>query len=222
MQKLNVKQNVIQEFLAITMAFLALGFIPRIYAVVIPIIYMEKLRFMNGRIVVNGIMEMVRESPVIAVIYHEIITEGMHKMNLTIFLLMILLTLSVGCMLRHVDSITQFLITGEVLDKNTNKPIDKVKVVFIDTGFDSVRSKQLIPKKIGESDNDGQITLTFDYWWGVDEGLFKEKAQRTFDIVLSRDRYREERFNFRATDLPSEGKKLKVFLNKVYLKPIDK
>jgi hypothetical protein len=116
---------------------------------------------------------------------------------------------------------SQFLITGEVLDKNTNKPLDKVEVIFIDTGFDLVRSKQLILKKIGESDNTGLITLTFDYWWGVDEGLFKKKAQRTFDIVLSRDRYRKERFNFRAANLPSEGNKLKVFLNKVYLKPVD-
>lgn len=140
-------------------------------------------------------------------------------MKIKILFLIFTFPLLNGCLYRHVDSITQFLIKGEAVDKTSGLSVDKVRVAFIDTGFDSVRSKEQVPKEIGESDSLGRINLAFDYWWGTEQGLFKKKARMTFDLEFSREHYKSERFHFSASNLIKEENKLLVPLNKIFLEP---
>lgn len=140
-------------------------------------------------------------------------------MNIKILAFMFIAPLLHGCLYRHVDSMTQFLIRGETVDKTSGLLADKVKVYFIDTGFDSVRSNKQAPQEIGESDNLGRIDLAFNYWWGTEQGLFKKKAGMTFALEFSRGHYKSERFHFSALNLVKENNKLLVPMNKIYLEP---
>ena len=52
-----------------------------------------------------------------------------------------------GCATQQIDSVTIFTIQGRVIDKQSNFPLGKVNVYFIDTGYDYTLSKQPSPIK---------------------------------------------------------------------------
>lgn len=138
-------------------------------------------------------------------------------MRLREILLLLTILTQCGCMIKHLDLMSEFLIQGDVFDKATDKPLDNVKVIFIDTGFDSKRSWQRIPKEIGKSDNLGRIDLTFNYWWGYEQGLFKSKTKETFDIEVFIEKYKSEKFSFKASDLVRTNGKVQVPLGRIYM-----
>ena len=76
--------------------------------------------------------------------------------------LIILFTIS-GCTAKHIHSVTIFEIQGHVFDKASGLPLENVKVSFIDTGYDYVRSKKPFPIEIGQSDSNGLIKARFNY-----------------------------------------------------------
>ncbi len=163
-------------------------------------------------------MATARECQETAAIYHK--HEWENTMNIATIALILSVIVLPGCFTMHVDSMTRFSITGEVFDKVSGKPLEKVNVAFIDTGLDSVRSKAGVPKTIGESDAQGKIDLKFDYWWGVEKGLFKKKPTLTFDIEVSKENYKSERVHFRSSELAREDNIARVPLKMIYLAPV--
>ena len=119
----------------------------------------------------------------------------------------------------HVDTVTYFSFQGNVYDEQTKNPLSKVQVVFVDTGFDSVRSQRDFSKEVGKSDHLGKIDLTLGYWWGTEIGPFAKRPRKTFEVLLSKEGYRSERFSFKADDLPKKEEWLQVFLDEIYLEP---
>jgi hypothetical protein len=142
-------------------------------------------------------------------------TAGNSKRYTLVILLSMLLF---ACQFKHADYGTSFHIQCTVIDEATNAPISNVKVVFIDTGFDSAKSKKRVPNPLGESDSEGRVDTIFHYWWGREEGLFMGKAEETFDLEFSKESYSSNRLSLRAVAFSKEGDTLKVQLGKVSLR----
>jgi hypothetical protein len=106
-----------------------------------------------------------------------------------------------------------------VFDKSTQCPLDQVNISFIDTGFDSVRSKKMIRISVGDSDTGGRINVRHDYFWGRNESIFATYPPRIFDVVLSKGSYKETVMHFGASDLIEEKDMLVVPLGEIYLEP---
>jgi hypothetical protein len=121
------------------------------------------------------------------------------------------------CATKPIHSVTIFAIEGRVLDKESNFPLDNVNVYFIDTGFDETLSKEAVPLEIGHSDAKGKINLRFNYLWQRKESAFYDAARKTFEILLSRDSYKTQRFHFKESDLPTDGITYLVNLEDVLL-----
>ena len=77
-----------------------------------------------------------------------------------------------ACASKPIHSVTIFVIEGHVYDKESNFPLNQVKVYFIDTGYDEVLSKKATPMEIGLSDSRGKIDLRFNYLWERIEPAF--------------------------------------------------
>lgn len=122
-----------------------------------------------------------------------------------------------GCSLRHIDLVTQFHVTSNVLEKKANNPLDGVTIYFVDTGFDSVRSKKRVLKEIGKSDSKGNVNITFDYWWGCEEGMFADTPTKTFDIEFSKDNYNSAKRSLKSSELACVDNKCIVVLKNIYL-----
>jgi hypothetical protein len=122
-----------------------------------------------------------------------------------------------GCPVSHVHTLSRLIVTGRVFDQHTNHPLANVKVKFTDTGYDAVRPIQTLTWEIGESDSAGNVTITFDFWWGTEGGAMTARTKKTFAIELSKEHYSNERVPFDAADLSGEGNELQVNLGNVYL-----
>ncbi len=115
---------------------------------------------------------------------------------------------------------SSFQFHGVVFDQATHAPIYDARIYFVDTGLDDDRSRERVPKWIGRSDGDGQIKTKFDYGYCIREGLFFPEPGDSFDIVVSKDGYRSERFSFRLRDLPRDEDFVnQVALGEVFLEP---
>jgi hypothetical protein len=118
--------------------------------------------------------------------------------------------------------VTIFEIQGQVFDKQSNLPLENVKVSFIDTGYDYVRSKKPLPIEIGQSDSNGLIKARFNYLWAHQDFIFYGPPKETFQIVLSKKLYAPRRFNFDESKLESDAFIFEVNLEEVYMVPINK
>jgi hypothetical protein len=123
----------------------------------------------------------------------------------------------VVCATPYKDSVTIFHIKGRVLDQASNFPLEDVNVYFIDTGYDDTFSKQQKPFKIGQSTFRGKINIRFNYWWGRQTSAFAQRPKATFDIILSRASFAEQRFHFKESALKTDGVTFLVDLEDVYL-----
>ena len=132
--------------------------------------------------------------------------------------LIIFFTIS-GCAVKYIHSVTIFEIQGQVFDKESDFPLENVKVTFIDTGYDDVRSKKSFPVEIGQSDSNGLIKARFNYLWAHKDFIFYGPPKETFEIVLSKQLYEPRRFNFDESKLESEGFMFEVNLEEVYMVP---
>jgi hypothetical protein len=122
-----------------------------------------------------------------------------------------------GCATQPIRSVTIFSIQGRVLDKESNFPLEKVNVYFIDTGFDYTRSKKQIPIKVAESDSRGKIDARLNYLWERRKTGFNSSPKGTLDIVLSKDRYETQTFHFKESELITDGIAFLINLKEVYM-----
>ncbi len=122
-----------------------------------------------------------------------------------------------GCATRPIHSVTILVIQGRVFDKQSNFPLEKTDVYFIDTGYDDKRSRQPTPIKVAQSDSKGKIEARFNYLWERKKSVSNNRPGATFDIVLSRDRYQTRRFHFKETELRSDRVAFLVDLEDVYM-----
>jgi len=121
------------------------------------------------------------------------------------------------CASKPIHSVTIFVIEGRVYDKESNFPLNQVKVYFIDTGYDEVLSKNATPIEIGRSDPKGKIDLRFNYLWERKQPAFYDPAMKTFNIVLSREAYETQRLHFMESELETDRIAFLVNLKDVYM-----
>jgi hypothetical protein len=121
-----------------------------------------------------------------------------------------------ACASKPIHSVTIFVIEGRIFDKESNFPLNQVKVYFIDTGYDEVLSKKATPIEIGLSDSKGRIDLRFNYLWER-KPYFYDPARKTFDIALSREAYEPQRFHFRESELETDSLAYLVNLKDIYM-----
>ena len=124
-----------------------------------------------------------------------------------------------GCTLKYIDTVTIFEIKGEVYDKETSQPIKNAAVLFKDTGYDYVRSKQPFLVAVGQSDADGKFTARLNYLWRSRDTTLQNPPRKTFDVVLSHEGYQPRRFHFDESDLQQGGMRFEINLDKIYLQP---
>ena len=136
-----------------------------------------------------------------------------------IVLLTILLAV-VACTVKYVNRITIFVVQGQIFDQATLRPVQNVKVYFVDTGFDYVRSKKLVPLEIGQTDLKGKISARLNYPWQQKETLIFSPRAGTFDIVLEKEFYEPMRMQFDQSKLKSDNVSFLVDLKKIYLVPL--
>jgi hypothetical protein len=123
----------------------------------------------------------------------------------------------IGCATQQIRSVTIFWIQGRVLDKESNFPLEKVDVFFIDTGYDYTLSKQRTPIKVTQTNSRGKIAARFNYLWKRKKTAFSNPPKATLDIVLSRDLYKTETFHFKESELKTDGLTFLIDLKDVYL-----
>ena len=121
------------------------------------------------------------------------------------------------CASKPIPSVTIFVIQGRIYDKESNFPLDQVKIYFIDTGYDEVLSKTATPIEIALSDPRGKIDARFNYLWKRKKPVFYGPAAETFDIVLSREAYQTQRLHFKESELKTDGIAFLVNLKDIYM-----
>ena len=122
-----------------------------------------------------------------------------------------------ACVSKPIHSVTIFVIEGHVYDKESNFPLNQVKVNFIDTGYDEVLSKKGTPIEIGLSDSRGKIDLRLNYLWERKKAAFYDPATKTFDIVLSRQAYDTQTLHFNESELETDRVAFLVNLKDIYM-----
>jgi len=122
-----------------------------------------------------------------------------------------------GCAGRPTNYVTIFAIQGRVLDKESNFPLEKVEVYFVDTGYNDIIPRHETPLKITQSNSRGKIEARLNYLWGRKETVFANPPSATFDIVLALDLYRTVRFHFKESELQTDGVTFLVDLKDVYM-----
>ena len=144
-----------------------------------------------------------------------LIISALMKIRLIISLFITLGILA--CASKPIHSVTIFVIEGRVYDRESNFPLNQVKIYFIDTGYDEVLSKKATPVEIGLSDSRGKIDLRFNYLWERKKSAFYEPAIKTFDIVLSREAYATKKLHFKESELETDRLAFLVNLEDVYM-----
>jgi hypothetical protein len=123
----------------------------------------------------------------------------------------------IGCATQQIRSVTIFAIQGRVLDKESNFPLKKVDIFFIDTGYDYTLSKQATQFKVAESNSRGKIAARFNYLWKRRKTVFSHPPKATLDIVLSKDLYKTKIFHFKESELKTDGVTFLINLEDVYM-----
>ena len=123
----------------------------------------------------------------------------------------------IGCATRQIHSVTIFSIQGRVLDRESNFPLEKVDVFFVDTGYDYALSKQRTPIKVAETNSRGKIEARLNYLWKRREAAFSHPPEATLDIVLSKGPYKTEIFHFKESELKTDGVAFLINLDDVYM-----
>lgn len=166
-------------------------------------------QFMSGHMGVVGIM--VKE-----VEYQ--VTTGNYLTKITISILTLI---SIAGCIKNVDVITSFNISGRVIESDKGIPVKNTQIVFIDRGFDYVRSRH--PDKysheIGSSNAEGVFDIVFEYWWGYQYVFSKPKPRKTFDLVFRKEGYKDKNISYDSKILPVENRVIHVEVGTVILYP---
>jgi hypothetical protein len=138
-------------------------------------------------------------------------------MKISLMITMFIALGIIGCATQPIRSVTIFSIQGRVLDKESNFPLEKVNVYFIDTGYDYTLSKKKTPIKVAQSNPRGTIRARFNYLWQRRKAVFNPPAKATLDIVLSKDLYKTQTFHFKESELKTDGVTFLINLEDVYM-----
>ena len=123
----------------------------------------------------------------------------------------------IGCATQQIYSVTIFSIQGRVLDKESNFPLEKVDVFFVDTGYDYARSKQRTPIMVAQTNSRGKIEARLNYLWQKRKTAFSHPPEATLEIVLSKDLYKTEILHFKESELKTDGVAFQINLEDVYM-----
>jgi hypothetical protein len=88
---------------------------------------------------------------------------------------------------------------------------------FIDKGFDIYRSNIENSMEIGKSDDHGVINTKFEYFWGYDKSWFHKDPSMTFEILVTKQGFKEKRLFFKAADLERSGDFTQIHLGVLQL-----
>jgi hypothetical protein len=144
---------------------------------------------------------------------------GYRFTNVFLFIWLVLFSGIIGCTVKYIDKVTIFEIKGEVYDEESDLPVENAAVLFLDTGYDYVRSKNPFLVRIGHSDAEGKFTARLNYLWRTKDFVLQNPPPKTFDIVLSHEAYEPRRFQFNESDLQQGGMRFEINLDKIYLQP---
>ena len=142
---------------------------------------------------------------------------GIYRIYL--FILLAVFCCSTGCTVKYINKVTIFEIKGEVYDEESDLPIENAAVLFMDTGYDYVRSKNPFLVRIGHSDAEGKFTARLNYLWRTKDAVLHNPPPKTFDVVLSHEAYESRRYHFNESDLQQGGIRFEINLDKIYLQP---
>jgi hypothetical protein len=123
----------------------------------------------------------------------------------------------IGCATQQIHSVTIFWIQGRVLDKESNFPLEKVDVFFVDTGYDYALSKQRTPIMVAQTNSRGKIEARLNYLWQKRKTAFSHPPEATLEIVLSKDLYKTEILHFKESELKTDGVAFQINLEDVYM-----
>ncbi len=143
-------------------------------------------------------------------------------MKIRYFIAIFIFLFMVSCTVNQVTSITTFSVEGRVFDSESYQPLEHVHVYFIDTGYDSIRSKKNLRLEIGQSDTSGEIKIRLNYFWAYERSVLLKNPERTFDIVLSKQSYETKTFHFEESQFEGERYTYFVRLEDVYMQKEDK
>lgn len=115
----------------------------------------------------------------------------------------------IGCVAK-VDCLSEFRVSGSIFNQESSTPLKGAKVYFIDKGFDTYRSKGENKEEIGKSDDHGIINTKFEYFWGYDKSWFYKEPPMTFEILFTKQGFKERRLFFKANDLEHSGDHFQV------------
>lgn len=144
-------------------------------------------------------------------------SNGFLKIILSLFILA-----AFNCCVRsRVYYKSDFKLKGNVYDKQNKTPIANVKIkMLVDKGLNSYRSKPPAPLLLkGTSDSLGEINCKIEFIYEVEEGIFSKQPTDTCVIVLSKDGYGDERYDFRVSELQRDSTWRVIQLDTVFLAP---
>ena len=123
----------------------------------------------------------------------------------------------IGCATQQIHSVTIFSIQGRVLDKESNFPLEKVDVFFIDTGYDYTLSQKRTPIKVAQTNSRGKFEARLNYLWKKRKTAFSQPPKATLDIVLSKDLYKTKILHYKESELKTDGVTFQINLEDVYM-----
>ena len=119
-------------------------------------------------------------------------------------LIPLIASFSIGCVAK-VDCLSEFKVSGSIFNQESATPLEGAKVYFIDKGFDTYRSKVENSMVIGKSDSHGAINTKFEYFWGYNKSWFHREPSMSFEILVTKQGYKERRLFFKASELERFG-----------------
>ena len=123
-----------------------------------------------------------------------------------------------ACIGVNVDYLATFNVRGTIVRDDDSTALSGVKIVFVDTGFDSIRSHKGNQIQLCLSDDHGRVDHDFEYFWGYNKGLMIEKPSQSFDIFIQCDGFEDEKICYNAVDLQRINGKIIVSLGEVRMK----
>jgi hypothetical protein len=143
--------------------------------------------------------------------------------NRTIKLLffVLLMTLLPSCV-RQNDYLTSFHLSGHVVNPDTNAGLNEVVILFIDRGFDEVRSSDPVKgtSSIGTTNDTGVFDVVYNYGWGYGNSFYKPKPKKIFEVIFKKPGFKDAAITFQYDELPQKGNEVEINVGMVKLQPL--
>lgn len=126
-----------------------------------------------------------------------------------------------SCSVKQVDYLAVFYVRGFTFDTISKSPIASVSVYFIDEGLSDARDKRKNYRKIGESNQSGEIYIEFEYFWGRKESLFHRKSETKYSIELVHHDFQTKRISF-FEEKDRSNERIQINIGTIDMSPIKK